>query len=217
MFKVEIDEDRCSGCGNCIVVCPVNAVNSAEVSGGRGPPEERRMGVASGTVNIYEDFCTGCGNCMKTCAYDAIEVHPPEQEEGSRFQRVDEFIYGRKREAYELIKTNGPMTILQVAEALGIPPKEAATYINTLRNEGKLWEHEKIDAQYTYSTEAVKRVVEEVAGEEVAPKVPSEVTEKIRRQLDSVMKSFNEVKIRFLLESDKLDRAKEELTRKGGQ
>jgi NAD-dependent dihydropyrimidine dehydrogenase PreA subunit len=40
-FKLEVKDDTCTGCGNCIVVCPVNAVDPEDV-----------MGVTEGTVSV---------------------------------------------------------------------------------------------------------------------------------------------------------------------
>ncbi|HDY74228.1 MAG TPA: 4Fe-4S dicluster domain-containing protein, partial [Euryarchaeota archaeon] len=35
-FEFKIDDELCVGCGNCVVVCPVDALNSADIAGGKG-------------------------------------------------------------------------------------------------------------------------------------------------------------------------------------
>lgn len=214
MFKLEIDQDACTGCGNCVIVCPVNSMEYAEVCGGKGSPKKDNMGVALGAVSVYTDFCTGCGSCMKTCAYDAIKVIPLEQkEEAFKIQKVEDVLYGLKRDVYNLIKSNGPMSVTEISEALGVSPKEASRAVYTLKNEGKLWENEKVNGRYTYFTEPLKKIEKETKEEFVTPPAP-EIANKLREELNELIGSFNKVKIRFLIETEKLDRAREELVRR---
>jgi heterodisulfide reductase subunit A len=51
----EINQNKCSGCGVCVAVCPYNAVSLAE----------------KGKAVVNEALCKGCGNCSSSCRSDA--------------------------------------------------------------------------------------------------------------------------------------------------
>lgn len=51
-----VEPDKCSGCGDCTAVCPVNAIE-----------------VKDGTSHIDPETCIGCGLCQEVCTYDAIQ------------------------------------------------------------------------------------------------------------------------------------------------
>ena len=55
---LELDTDKCKGCGNCIDVCPHNVFI-----------------MKSGKSEIQDkDHCIECGACMKNCPFAAIKV-----------------------------------------------------------------------------------------------------------------------------------------------
>ncbi len=51
------NRDRCVGCGKCIAVCPVNAIEMGD-----------------GKVLTDRSICTGCGLCVDACPEEAREV-----------------------------------------------------------------------------------------------------------------------------------------------
>jgi NAD-dependent dihydropyrimidine dehydrogenase PreA subunit len=52
-----VDVEKCTGCGICIEVCPVEAIRlDAEVA------------------VIDRDTCTGCGSCVNECPNEAISL-----------------------------------------------------------------------------------------------------------------------------------------------
>ncbi len=61
MNKAKVDEDKCSGCGVCISVCPFNIPEFKM-------KEDKR-------VSYIDEACLGCGNCIAACPSKAIE--PP--------------------------------------------------------------------------------------------------------------------------------------------
>lgn len=197
-FTLEVDDDACTGCGNCIVVCPVNAVDPEDV-----------MGVNKGAVSVYDkEFCTGCGNCMEACAYNAIEVKAPRPADTEKFQKVKDHFYGKKGEVYELIKEHGPLTITQIAEDMGISAREASGHVFMLKTSDKVHEYEKIGGKYTYSTEKAKKEAA-AAREEFKSRTPPEVAREIKEKLDAAIESFNKLEVRWqFVEPDILEKFK---------
>jgi heterodisulfide reductase subunit A len=57
--KAVIDEELCSGCKNCLDLCPYDAIEF---------DDERSVAV------IEEALCEGCGVCVSTCPSSAIEL-----------------------------------------------------------------------------------------------------------------------------------------------
>lgn len=62
-MTIQVNQERCNGCGNCVSICPSNAIR---LEGGR--------------AIIDEALCVGCQACMDACAQSAIafvEVQSP--------------------------------------------------------------------------------------------------------------------------------------------
>ncbi len=53
-----IDEDICSGCGTCVVICPFNAIEKDE----------------DGIARVTEVLCKGCGTCAASCPEKAASI-----------------------------------------------------------------------------------------------------------------------------------------------
>jgi NADH:ubiquinone oxidoreductase subunit F (NADH-binding) len=56
LITVSIDEEKCTGCGQCKKVCAVNAISGA-------PKKKHRIDPAA---------CTRCGACRNVCAFEAV-------------------------------------------------------------------------------------------------------------------------------------------------
>jgi 4Fe-4S ferredoxin len=77
-----IESDKCSGCGNCVIVCPVNVANEPERCGkGLGPIGDRVvLRVVDGVAQLVSTAdCRRAGNnpvlcdvCVKNCPTSAI-------------------------------------------------------------------------------------------------------------------------------------------------
>ena len=52
-----VDEERCSGCGTCVSICPYGAVTLEE-----------------GVARVNEVLCEGCGACVAACPSGAIQL-----------------------------------------------------------------------------------------------------------------------------------------------
>ncbi len=58
---IEIDEEKCTGCGSCVIICG-------------GEVFEMREGKA---VVARREGCLECGNCEVVCGADALRVRVP--------------------------------------------------------------------------------------------------------------------------------------------
>jgi len=78
-FIRETEEGNCTGCGDCIDVCPVEALS-----------------LEDGMAKVEEDWCIGCGICISKCSFDASRmiVRPDKEDEipASSFKTLHEQI-----------------------------------------------------------------------------------------------------------------------------
>lgn len=56
---INTNQDNCTGCNKCIMVCPVKYANDIKITSG-----ERK-------VKVERTRCIGCGNCLKICNHNA--------------------------------------------------------------------------------------------------------------------------------------------------
>ena len=54
-MPANVDAEKCTGCGNCVDVCPVEAIR-----------------VENELALVDADVCTECGLCVDECPIDAI-------------------------------------------------------------------------------------------------------------------------------------------------
>jgi 4Fe-4S ferredoxin len=82
--QLVIHEDKCNGCGDCVIACPVNVSFSLDASGGKGPEtEDVIIKMEDGKVKVVNlqacrrfegDFETRpCRVCIDACPLKAIE------------------------------------------------------------------------------------------------------------------------------------------------
>jgi 4Fe-4S ferredoxin len=73
--RLETDETACLGCGNCVIVCPVNALNNRELAAGylNDMDEKTLLEVKNGRISIVDQDCCGAdGACAMICPVNAI-------------------------------------------------------------------------------------------------------------------------------------------------
>ena len=62
--RVEIDHDKCNGCGNCALICPGDCLYVAGV----GKDKKAYM------IDTIGPDCMSCNDCLAMCSRDAIKV-----------------------------------------------------------------------------------------------------------------------------------------------
>ena len=65
-----LDEDMCTGCEACLVVCPVDCISTIP-----GPRHEQSFQVC--TIDLPR--CIGCTLCHQVCPWDCITMLPTDQ------------------------------------------------------------------------------------------------------------------------------------------
>ena len=58
MYKIEVDVEKCIGCGDCVDVCPSDVYEMKEEK----------------SVPVNAEECIGCESCVETCEQEAITV-----------------------------------------------------------------------------------------------------------------------------------------------
>lgn len=57
-YRVEIDVEKCQGCGNCVEICPKNLIK-----------------IVDGKAIVEDpDKCDGLAGCVRKCPEDAITI-----------------------------------------------------------------------------------------------------------------------------------------------
>jgi heterodisulfide reductase subunit A len=65
----EVNPDKCIGCGECLEVCPYNAIELIDET-----KEYEDVSIVVSKSNINSALCKGCGTCAGTCKVGAIMV-----------------------------------------------------------------------------------------------------------------------------------------------
>lgn len=73
-FSVHVNTERCTGCGNCVTACPVNALELYTLD---PVTKEKIYKVRNGisvSLDVKSELCAGCGVCVEACPYDVIRL-----------------------------------------------------------------------------------------------------------------------------------------------
>ncbi len=66
-----LDEDLCTGCEACVVVCPVDCIDKVA--------DPSHAGYAMGICTIDLPVCIGCKLCAQVCPWDVITMVPTKE------------------------------------------------------------------------------------------------------------------------------------------
>ena len=69
----KIDEEKCTGCGKCVNICPIEAIEW--VSNDR--ETDSKFGKK---VKVNKEICLGCGVCVRTCPNNSIVLEKREEQ-----------------------------------------------------------------------------------------------------------------------------------------
>jgi NAD-dependent dihydropyrimidine dehydrogenase PreA subunit len=58
MYLIVVDEDRCTGCGACVSICPADVFTMIE---DKADP-------------INASDCTGCRSCIEVCEPESLDI-----------------------------------------------------------------------------------------------------------------------------------------------
>lgn len=77
--RIEIDKEKCKGCGLCITVCPKKQIDISDQLNTKGyyPANFHEESVSANATTK----CTGCSLCAVMCPDIAIEVYRSSKDE----------------------------------------------------------------------------------------------------------------------------------------
>jgi len=73
-FALHINMERCTGCNNCVVACPVDALELYSLD---PVTSEKIYKVKNGKAVVLDfnaELCAGCGVCVEACPYGVIRL-----------------------------------------------------------------------------------------------------------------------------------------------
>ncbi len=92
-FKLAVKAELCTGCCNCVITCPINALMVTETSGGKGGGFE--LAVEGGAAIVLSRECNGCGRCVEACPTNALSIEAKKASRAERGVKVSELSNAR--------------------------------------------------------------------------------------------------------------------------
>jgi len=69
----KIDEEKCTGCGKCVNICPIEAIEWVS----NDKETDSKFGKK---VKVNKEICLGCGVCVRTCSNNSIVLEKREEQ-----------------------------------------------------------------------------------------------------------------------------------------
>ncbi len=76
-FAVHINMENCTGCNNCVVACPVGALELFTVDSAQKDKIYKVKDGKSVVLDFKGELCAGCGVCVEACPHDVIRLTGP--------------------------------------------------------------------------------------------------------------------------------------------
>jgi 4Fe-4S ferredoxin len=76
-FAVHINMENCTGCNNCVVACPVGALELFTVDSHQKDKIYKVKDGKSVVLDFKAELCAGCGVCVEACPHDVIRLAGP--------------------------------------------------------------------------------------------------------------------------------------------
>jgi len=73
-FAVHVNMRRCTGCNNCVVACPVDALELHTVDPVSTDKIYKVINGSAVILDVKNELCAGCGVCVDACPYDVIKL-----------------------------------------------------------------------------------------------------------------------------------------------
>lgn len=73
-FAVHVNSERCTGCGNCVVACPVNALELFSLDPVTNEKIYQVQDGVSISLDLKIELCAGCGVCVEACPTQVISL-----------------------------------------------------------------------------------------------------------------------------------------------
>ena len=76
-FAMHINMERCTGCNNCVVACPVNALELCTVDPVSTDKIYKVFDGKATCLDVNHALCAGCGVCVEVCPYEVVSLVAP--------------------------------------------------------------------------------------------------------------------------------------------
>lgn len=218
MYELRVDKEKCTGCGNCVISCPVNALDNIEICGGKGVEAHILVGNSKAEVK-EQSFCNGCGVCVTSCPFGAIVLVPLALEPFSKTMKIDEMpMVGMEALVYGAIKEGEVLTMPEVSEELNAAVREVMPHISKLKLDDQIQERGLRGEDHLYTADMKEKNKD--AGKKkkvVRPKLDPKAIKRIKEPLEAVMSSMSKLKVRMLIEKGDIQKAKEAVEKERGE